>query len=52
MIGMPAFAHRTNDYDEFRALVTQTDAPDYLGLALYGPHKTLRSLTGSFGLLR
>ena len=52
VVGMPAFAHRTNDYDEFRMLVTQTGAPDYLGLALYGPHKTLRSLTGSFGLLR
>ena len=52
VVGMPAFAHRTNDYDEFRALVTRTEAPDYLGLALYGPFKTLRRLTGSLALLR
>ena len=36
MIGLPAFGHQTNDYEEFRAMVAQTDAPDYLGLALYG----------------
>jgi hypothetical protein len=52
VIGMPAFGHQTNDYEEFRALVAETDTPDYLGLALYGPHKTVRRLTGSLGLLR
>ena len=39
MVGFPAFGHQTNDYEEFRAMVAQTDAPDYLGLALYGPQQ-------------
>ena len=52
VIGMPAFGQATNDYEEFRALVAETPEPAYLGLALYGPHKTVRRLTGSLGLLR
>jgi hypothetical protein len=52
VIGMPAFGHATNDYDEFRALVGQTETPDYLGLVLFGPQKLVRRLTGSLGLLR
>jgi hypothetical protein len=52
VIGMPAFGQQTNDYDEFRALVAETPEPAYLGLALYGPQKTVRRLTGSLGLLR
>jgi hypothetical protein len=52
VIGMPAFGQTTNDYDEFRALVARSDAPDFLGLAFYGPTKVVRRLTGSLGLLR
>lgn len=52
VIGMPAFGQQTNDYEEFRAMVAQTAAPDFLGLALYGPTKTVRRLTGSLALLR
>jgi hypothetical protein len=52
VIGMPADGQRTTDYDAFRAMVAQTAAPAYLGLALYGPAKTVRGLTGAFPLLR
>ena len=34
------------------ALVAETPAPDYLGLAFYGDGKQVRRLTGSLGLLR
>ena len=52
MVGFPAHGPTTNDYEAFRAMVAETDAPAYLGLAFYGPSKTLRRLTGSLGLLR
>jgi hypothetical protein len=52
VIGFPRFGQTTNDYEHFRALVAQTDAPEYLGLAFYGDGKTLRRITGSLGLLR
>lgn len=52
VIGMPVFGQRTNDYEAFRAMVAETPSPEYLGLAFYGPGKTIRRLTGSLGLLR
>jgi hypothetical protein len=52
VVGMPVFGQRTNDYDAFRAMVADTAAPDYLGLALYGPAKAVRRITGSLPLLR
>jgi hypothetical protein len=52
VVGFPASGQTTTDYQAFRAMVAQTEAPDYLGLALYGPQRTLRRLTGSLPLLR
>lgn len=52
VVGFPAHGHATNDYEAFRAMVAGTPTPDYLGLALYGPGKALRRLTGSLALLR
>ena len=52
VIGFPRSGQTTTDYEHFRAMVAQTEAPDYLGLAFYGDGKTLRRLTGSLGLLR
>ena len=37
VVGFPAYGQTTNDYEAFRAMVAETDAPDYLGLAFYGP---------------
>ena len=52
VIAFPAAGQTTTDYEAFRAMVAETAAPDYLGLAFYGDRKTLRRLTGSLGLLR
>jgi hypothetical protein len=52
VVGFPRSGQSTTDYEHFRALVSETAALDYLGLALYGDGKVLRSLTGSLGLLR
>jgi hypothetical protein len=52
VIGFPRSGQTTTDYEHFRAMVAETAAPDYLGLAFYGDGKTLRRLTGSLGLLR
>jgi hypothetical protein len=52
VVGFPRFGQTTNDYEHFRALVAETADPEYLGLAFYGPGKTIRRLTGSLGLLR
>jgi hypothetical protein len=52
VIGFPRSGQTTTDYEHFRAMVAETPSPDYLGLAFYGPGKTLRRLTGSLGLLR
>jgi hypothetical protein len=52
VIGFPRSGQTTTDYDHFRAMVAETESPDYLGLAFYGDGKTLRRLTGSLGLLR
>jgi hypothetical protein len=52
VVGFPRSGQTTTDYEHFRALVSQTESPEYLGLAFYGDGKTLRRLTGSLGLLR
>ena len=52
VIGFPRSGQTTTDYEHFRAMVAETDAPEYLSLAFYGDGKTLRRLTGSLGLLR
>ncbi len=52
VIGMPVNGHQTNDYDEFRQMLETTPEPSYLGLALYGPPKAIKRLTGSLPLLR
>jgi hypothetical protein len=52
VVGFPAHGHKTNDYEAFRTMVAESETPAYLGLAFYGPGKTLRRLTGSLGLLR
>jgi uracil phosphoribosyltransferase len=52
VIGFPRSGQTTTDYEHFRAMVAEAQAPDYLGLAFYGDGKTLRRLTGSLGLLR
>ena len=52
VVGFPASGQQTTDYEAFRAMVARTAEPDYLGLALYGPQRALRRLTGSLPLLR
>ena len=52
VVGFPRSGQTTTDYEAFRAMVAATAAPDYLGLAFYGPAKAVRRLTGSLGLLR
>jgi hypothetical protein len=52
VIAFPAFGQTTTDYAAFRAMVAETEAPEYLGLAFYGEGKKVRRLTGSLGLLR
>jgi hypothetical protein len=52
VVGFPRSGQTTTDYEQFRAMVAETDAPEYLGLAFYGDGKTLRRITGSLGLLR
>jgi hypothetical protein len=52
VVGFPASGQTTTDYEAFRAMVAETASPEYLGLAFYGPAKTVRRLTGSLGLLR
>src|SRR5690349_592997 len=37
VVGFPASGQTTTDYEAFRAMVAETHAPDYLGLAFYGP---------------
>ena len=52
VIGMPVNGQQTNDYEEFVAMLASSEDVSYLGLALYGPARTVRKLTGSLGLLR
>jgi hypothetical protein len=54
VVALPAFAHQTNDYAEFRALVAGTPGAElrFLAIAVHGPRRRVARLTGSFGLLR
>jgi len=52
VVGFPRFGQTTTDYEHFRAMVAETEALEYLGLALYGDGKVVRRLTGSLALLR
>jgi Protein of unknown function (DUF2000) len=54
VVAMPVFGHQTNDYDEFRELVARTPGAElrFLAVAVHGPRRQVRRLTGSFGLLR
>jgi hypothetical protein len=54
VLGFPTFGQQTNDYDEFRARVARvpTARLQYLGLAVCGPRRAVRKLTGSLPLLR
>lgn len=54
VIDFPVAGQQTTDYDAFAASVAGTPAADltYLGLALCGPAKPVRRLTGGLSLLR
>jgi hypothetical protein len=54
VVDMPAHGQQTNDYDEFRRRVGATPAAElrYLGVAVCGAPRRVRSLTGSLALLR
>lgn len=54
VVALPAFAQQTTDYGEFAAHVARTAGADLrpLALALHGPRRQVRTLTGSLGLLR
>lgn len=54
VIDFPTAGQQTTDYTAFAASVadTPTAGLGYLGLALCGPSKTVRKLTGGFPLLR
>ena len=52
VVGFPSPGQQTTDYEDFRARVATAADLDYLGLALYGPQRALRRLTGSLALLR
>jgi hypothetical protein len=53
-IDFPTFGQQTTDYEAVIARVAQTPAADleYLGIALHGPPRAVRRLTGSLRLLR
>jgi predicted phosphoribosyltransferase len=52
--GFPAAGQQTTNYDEFTANVaaTDTEALEWLGLALWGERRAVGRVTGSLGLLR
>jgi hypothetical protein len=54
VVDFPVFGQQTNDYDEFRGMVAATPAAElsYLGVAVYGPQRAVRRLTGQLALLR
>jgi hypothetical protein len=54
VVDFPVFGQRTNDYDEFRGMVAATPAAElsYLGVAVSGPRRAVRRLTGGLALLR
>jgi hypothetical protein len=54
VIAFPAVGQTTTDYDAFRAAVGDTPTADLelSAVLVCGPARPVRSLTGSFGLLR
>ena len=54
VIAFPAVGQTTTDYEAFRAAVADTATEDLAPVAVLvcGPAKPIRSLTGSFGLMR
>lgn len=54
VVDFPSVGQQTNDYGEFRRVVAGTPEPDlrYLGVALHGPAKAVRAVTGGLPLLR
>jgi hypothetical protein len=54
VVGFPVFGQQTNDYEEFRGMVAATPSAElaYLGVALSGPGRAVRRLTGALALLR
>jgi hypothetical protein len=54
IVDFPTFGQQTTDYDAVVEHVAQTPAADleYLGIALHGPPRAVRRLTGSLRLLR
>ncbi len=54
VIDFPAAGQQTTNYTAFAAIVAETPTADltYLGIALCGPTKAVRKLTGGFPLLR
>ena len=54
VVDFPAYGQQTNDYDEFRGMVAATPSAElsYLGVALSGPKRDVRRLTGRLALLR
>ena len=52
VVGMPVNGQQTTDYEAFREMVASISEPAYLGIALYGPARAVRRLTGSLALLR
>jgi hypothetical protein len=54
VIDFPVFGQQTTDYDAVRTQVSRTPAADleYVGVALHGPRRAVRRLTGSLRLLR
>jgi hypothetical protein len=54
VIALPSVAQTTTDYETFRAAVANTATEDLAPVAVLvcGPAKPIRSLTGSFGLMR
>lgn len=54
VVDFPTAGQQTTDYDAFAAAVAGTPGGElsYLGVALCGPSKPVRKLTGGFSLLR
>lgn len=54
VVGFPTAGQQTTDYAAFASVVagTPTAGLAYLGLALYGPSRAVRKVTGGLALLR
>ena len=52
VVAFPVNGHQTNDYEELVSMLATSEDVSFLGLALYGPAKAVRRLTGSLALLR